>query len=243
MEDLLLRIAGSHARVLETGRSTGWLAVCVADGHARRSGAGKRGGDERLVRPEAVQDSLEGQLHGIGIGDAEEPRDVAEVARLALLEVEHTIGSKVEGLLDAVLDDDDGVALVGQGPQDPQEARGGRRIQVRQGLVDDVDPGLEHQDAGHREELPLAAREGRRLPAQEHPDPGPVGHVAEAPADVLPLDAQVLGPEGELGLDGGADDLLGGILEDGPDVTGDVAQALLVVGRPATRTEPLSSPG
>ena len=50
-------------------------------------------------------------------------------------------------------------------------------------------------------------------------------------ADLVPWHAQVLRAEGQLRLDRGADDLLGRVLQDGPDGQRDVAQ-LQLGGRP-----------
>ena len=131
-----------------------------------------------------------------------------------------------------MLHDHDGVAFVGQAAERAQEPRRGQRVEVRQRLVDDVQLRREHQDAGHREELALTAGECRRLAAEQVLDPGGRRYLRDPLAHLAPGHAQVLGAEGELRLDRRAHDLAGRVLEDGPDVQRDVAQALLGRQRP-----------
>ena len=135
-------------------------------------------------------------------------------------------GLELERLLDPVFDDDDPVARIGQPSQQLEQASRRRRIEVRQWLVHDVEPRLHHEDPGGRDELPLAARQCGGLPVEECPDPGVVEDPAEPCPDLFPRQPEVLRPERELGLDGSPDDLLGRILEDGPDRLGDLAQPL-----------------
>ena len=211
-------------------------------GPRRRPGgsvARARPGGSRSGLPAATRrrDDVVGQLHGLRIGELEEAVDVPDVAGRPLLQVQDPVGAQVQGLLDPVLDDDDRAALVGQVAEQGQQPLGGRRVEVGQGLVDDEDPRPEHEDAGHREELALAAGQGRRLATEQVLDPGAGRHVADPLADLLARHAPVLGAEGELGLDHRADDLLGRILEDGADRGPDVAE-LQLGGRPARRPGP-----
>ena len=168
-----------------------------------------------------------GSLTASGSAMARNPSIGPRYRVAPLLEIEHAVRPEPQRLLDPVLDDDDRVAPVRQGSEDVEQALGGRRIEVGERLVDDVQPGLHHQDPGHRQQLALAARQGRRLAAEEGLDPGAVGDVPDAVADLLARDAHVLRTERQLGLDRGPDDLLGRILEDGPDGPGDVAQLQL----------------
>ena len=124
-----------------------------------------------------IEHDLERQLDRVGIGDCQEPHDVAGVPNAAFLEVEHAIGVEVERLLDPVLDDHDGVALIGQPAQRAQEPGRGQRVEVRERFVDHVQDRPEHEDAGHREELALAAGQRRCLAAEEVLDPRRSGHL------------------------------------------------------------------
>ncbi len=165
-----------------------------------------------------------GSLTASRIGDVEEPGHRPEVADPALLEVQDAVGAQLERLLHAVLDDDHRVAGVGEHPQARKEALRGHRIEVRQRLVDDVQAGLHHQDPGHREQLPLAARQLRGHATAQALEPGPRHDPVDPVADDRALDAEVLGTERELRLDRRPDDLLGRILQHRPDGPPDVAQ-------------------
>ena len=150
----------------------------------------------------------------------------------ALVQVQDPVGPQREGLLDAVLDDHDRVALVGQVPEEAEQPLRGGRVEVGERLVDDVQARLHHQDSGRRDELPLPAGQGRGLAALEGADLRPVDDRPDPVADLGAVDPEVLRAEGELGLDGRADDLLGRVLEHRPDRSGDLAEPQLG-GRPA----------
>ena len=196
------RAAGGVA-VGGVARACGSVAVA---GSARRPGAPSRRNRSRTTS--------NGSLTAVGSATSRKPADVAEVARPALLEVQHPIRPEVERLLDAVLDDDDGVALVGEAPQGREEPRGGRRVEVGERLVDDVQARLEHQDAGHREELALAAGQAAVSRPSSASMPGRRRRPRGSGRRISPaVHAEVLRAEGELGLDRRADDLPGRILE------------------------------
>ena len=103
------------------------------------------------------------------------------------------------------------------------------------------DGGIEHQHAGQRQPLLLPAREqvglGRRLGAQVEGGE----HVGHPRAHLVPRHPQVLQAEGDVVLDGRADDLVLGVLEEQPDPGADLPQACVVaVESPPTSTSPAS---
>jgi len=124
-----------------------------------------------------------------------------------------------------MLHDNDRRAIVGQRPQDPEESAGGRRIEVRQRLVDDVQSWAEHQDPADREELSLAARQRERFATRQISDPGSVHHAADPIEDLRSGDAEVLRSERKLRFDRRSDDLLRGVLQDRPHRERDVSEA------------------
>ena len=71
-------------------------------------------------------DDVEWQLDRLRIGDVEEAVDTADVAGRPGLQIEDAIRAKVQRFLDAMLDDDDRAALVGQ----RREAASSRRSAV-----------------------------------------------------------------------------------------------------------------
>ncbi len=168
-----------------------------------------------------------GSLTSAGSAISRKPSTGPQVRGRAALHVQDPIGAQLEGLLDAVLDDDHGAALVGHPPQDGQQLRGGRGVQVGQWLVHDVELRPHHQDAAHGHQLTLTARQRGRLPARQVTDAGPLEDLADPVADGLPGHRQVLGPEGQLRLDRRTDDLSRRILQDGADDLRQVAQAEL----------------
>ena len=167
---------------------------------------------------------------------------MTEVRGSLRFEIQDPIGPQVERLLDAVLDDHDGAALVGERSQQRQQALGRRRIEIRERLVDHEQARAQHQDPGHGEQLSLAARQRARLATEQPVDAGLVGDLADPFADLLARDAEVLRPERQLRLDRRPDDLLGRVLQHRADRPGQIAQAQLPRVLPSTRIEPLSSP-
>ena len=174
---------------------------------------------------------LERQPDGGRIGDIEEAVDRSEIAGRPSSRYSTRSGASAERLLDPMLDDDDRGSLVGQCAQERQQAFGRGRIQVGERLVDDEQPRPHHEDGGHRQELPLAARQGRGLAPEQGSIPAWLGDLADPVRDLVAWHAEVLGPERQLRLDHRADDLLGRVLEHGADGPRDVAQ--LELGRRA----------
>ncbi len=144
-----------------------------------------------------------------------------------LVEVQDSVGPKVEGFFHAMLDDDDRIAVVREVAEDREQSRGGRRVEVGEWLINHVQPGLHHQDPGDGDELALPAGQGTRLAADQGLDARACCDVAEPRAHLVARRPEVLRPEGHLGLDGRADDLLARVLEHGPDGPCDVAQLQL----------------
>ena len=83
---------------------------------------------------------------------------------------------------------------------------------------------MHHQDPGDGEELALAAGQRGGLPAEQRLDAGRRGDRVDPAADLGSLDPEVLGSERQLRFDRRPDDLLGRILQDGPDDLGEVAE-------------------
>ena len=105
------RWRASTSRNSSRGRSSS--AIHVVDGlGAAPHGSGLRRRSPRRARPRRP-DHVERQLHRARVGDRQEAVDRTQVARRAVLEVQHPVGTELERLLDAMLDDDDGAALVG----------------------------------------------------------------------------------------------------------------------------------
>ena len=84
--------------------------------------------------------------------------------------------------------------------------------------------GPHHQDAGGGKELALAAGERGGLAPEEVRDRDAGRNLRDALPDRLARLAEILRPECELGLHGGAHDLAGRVLEHRSDGQGDVAQ-------------------
>ena len=114
-----------------------------------------------------------------------------------------------------MLDDDDRGPLVGEGAQERQQSFGRGRIQVGERLIHDEQPRPHHEDGGHRQELPLPARQGRGLAPEQCFDPGLGGHLADPLRDLVAWHPEVLGPERQLRIDRRPDDLLGRVLQHG----------------------------
>ena len=123
-----------------------------------------------------------------------------------------------------------------------QEPFRGRRIEIRERLVDDEQARPQHQDPGDGQELTLPAREGAGLAAEQLLDPGLLGDLADPVPDLLAGNAKVLRSEGQLGLDRRTDDLLRRVLQHGADRPREVAKLQLGVDWPSTVTLPASSP-
>ena len=138
-----------------------------------------------------------------------------------------------------MLDDDDGVALVREAAQGPEESGRSTRIEIRERLVHHEESRLQHQDPAHREQLAFAAGECRRLAPEQRLDAGLARDLGDPLADLAPGRAEVLRSERELALDRGADDLAGRILEHRAHEQRDVAE--LVLGRQPAPD--LDSPG
>jgi hypothetical protein len=100
-----LRDVRGHAAVLEPRGGVRRRAAALGERRRGRLVVGRTGRDP-------PGDDIERELDRLGIGDLEEAVDRAEVARVAVLEVQDPIRSQAERFLDAVLDDDDGAALV-----------------------------------------------------------------------------------------------------------------------------------
>ena len=132
--------------------------------------------------------------------------------------IQHPIRSQLERLLDAVLDDHDRLALVGELAERREEPGRRRRVEVGERLVDDEQPRPQHQDPGDREQLPLAAGELGRLPPQRGARSGPAGRPRRIRSRIssraIP---RFSGPNASSALDRRPDDLLGRVLEHGPD--------------------------
>ena len=100
----------------------------------------------------------------------------------------------------------------------------GGRVKVRERLVEDEQARPQHQCAGDRQLLALATRELVGCPRDQVPDAARRGDVVDPAADLIPRHAHVLRAEGQLALDGGGDQLLAWVLQDGADKLGEVAQ-------------------
>ena len=190
--------------------------------------ASARSARRRLARTRSRTTS-NGSLTASGSAISRKPVDRAEIARRALVEVQDPIRPELERLLDAVLDDDDRVALVGQAPGGAGGAarrwpgrgwRAARRRRTARGRII---------------RIPAAATSWR-----SPPDRAAVSRPARASISVRSTTVRIRsrisarvacprfsGPERELRLDRRADDLLGRILEHRPDRPGDLAQAEL----------------
>ena len=163
-------------------------------GAARRPGvpAGRSAdrGRRRHLGPatrsrDPLEHDLERQLDGLRDRRRRgSPSTAPEVAGRPRFEVQHAVGPELERLLDAVLDDDDRAALVGQVAQQCQQPFRGGRVEVGERLVDDVQPRPHHQDAGHRQELPLAAGQRAGLATEQRLDPGLLDDLADPVADL-----------------------------------------------------------
>ena len=253
MQDLAVTVAGADIGVRETRRArhAGRRSLTVGrrfvadlastpDPVASDGAYGEPAMRQRLVgdrrrgrccggcaTADLLDDGCEGQLDERRIGDLEESVDRTQVGGRAALHVQDAIGAQLERLLDAVLDDDHGAALVGHPTQDGQQLRGGRGVQVGQRLVHDIELRPHHQDATHGHQLTLTARQRGRLPARQVSDAGPLEDLADPVADGLAGHGHVLGPEGQLRLDRRADDLSCRVLQDGADDLRQLPQAEL----------------
>ena len=192
---------------------------------------------------ESVEHDLERELHGDRVGDLEEAGDVAEVPGSALVQVQDAIRPKVERLLDAVLDDHHRVAFVGEAPERREEALGGERIEVRERLVHHEEPRMEHEDAGHREELALAAGQVGRLAAEERLDARRLGDVwmrRQISPRSMP---RFSGPKAISASTVAPTIWRAGSWSSVPTLRAISRSFCSVVGLPPTRTVPVSSPG
>ena len=106
----------------------------LTDGRRRRRGpslAPRPAAADRPIVEHAVagshlpagvrQDHVEGQLDGVRIGHVEEAGHVALVYGSAVVHREHAVRTKLERLLNAMLDDDDSMALVGELAEEPDQ--------------------------------------------------------------------------------------------------------------------------
>ena len=94
-------------------------------------------------------------------------------------------------------------------------------VELRGRLVEHEDAGLEREDAGDRDALALAARQGLDGALAERLDAQALERLADPPVHLGAAQPQVLEPERHLALHGPVDPLLLGVLEDEPDRPGE----------------------
>ena len=162
-----------------------------------------------------------------GSATRKKPSSVAQVADRSLVEVQHAVRRGEEGVLDAMLDEDDGRPFVREAAHEAQQSLGGQRVEVREGLVKHDEARHQHERARDRHLLRLAARELVGGAFGEVLQLGPGDHATERLGDLGRRDAKVLRAERQLAAHGGGHELLARILEHGTHQSSQVAQPKL----------------
>ena len=168
---------GDRALGAAEGHDAGGGRPLAPDRHGRRRGAARGG---RGLRPPPQQLAGGRVLHARegarGSGEEDLPAAAARVGA----EVDHVVGG-LDGL-GIVLDDDHGVAAVGQPPQDREQAARVGGVQADRRLVEDVQRSGQRAAERRREAdaLRLAARERPRRARERQVLEADVVHVVHA---------------------------------------------------------------
>jgi hypothetical protein len=137
----------------------------------------------------------------------------------------------VEGLLGLVFDDDEGnVVAILEFLGDLEHPELADGIEVRRRLVEAQDTRLYCQNRRYGEPLLLSAGEGSRLTSLEALEAHPSQHAFHAAGHLLPVYLEVLRSEGHLEGDVGGEELRLEVLEDEPDLLGELADPALPGG-------------
>jgi hypothetical protein len=123
----------------------------------------------------------------------------------------------------AVLRHQRGGAGADGGLERGEEGRRPRRVELREGLVEDQQARSHRQHPGQGQALPLAAGEGADRTAAQVGDAADLESIADPAEHLAAGNAEVLQPEGGVALDGRVHGLQLGVLEHESDVAGQLA--------------------